>query len=212
VKLIIQIGICSIVLLFCGASLYGQEAPSNDTLFQKLQTGRTSRQAFEQFVKLGKRNSDVRKYLADRLPEKIAAGPGDKIGDVWHPTKNLLVWENDVLLAGYLQIVEAIPALVQHIDQLVEQGVGGLSSEELLENYPAGAALGHIGEPAIAALSSVLETGSIQKRWVTSRALNMIEGAAATEALSNHLAHESDAKLRAHMEAAVQYRRAGIPH
>ena len=120
-KLIIQVGICSIVLLFCGASLYGQGTISDDALFQKLQTGRTSRQAFEQFLKLGKRHPDVRKYLAERLPGKIAAGPGD----------NPPVWENEALLAGHLQIVEAIPALAQHIDQLVEQGFSTMSSEEL---------------------------------------------------------------------------------
>ena len=201
-KLVIQIVICSIVLLFCGVSLYGQGAPSNDALFQKLQTGRTSHQAFEQFLKLGKRHPDVWKYLADRLPEKIAAGPGD----------NPPVWENDALLAGYLQIVEAIPALAQHIDQLVRQDIIGMSSEELLRDFPAGAALGHIGEPAIPALSSALETGDIQKRWIASRALKMIEGATATEALSNHLAHESDPKLRKYIEFAIQRRRAGLPH
>ena len=196
-----KVGICSIVLLFCGASLYGQGALSNDALFQKLQTGRTSSQAFVQFVKLGKRHPDVRKYLADHLPEKIA-GPGD----------NLLVWQNEVFLASSLQIVEAIPALVQHIDQHVEQGYSDLSSEELLEDFPAGKALGHMGEPAIPALSSVLETGGIQKRWIASRALKMIEGETATEALSNHLAHESDTKLRKYIEFAIQRRRAGLPH
>jgi HEAT repeat protein len=103
-------------------------------------------------------------------------------------------------------------SLVQHVDQRVEQGYSGLSSKELLQDFPAGAALGRIGEPAIPALSSVLETGAIEKRWVASRALNMIEAREATDALSKQLLHESDEKLRAYIEEIVRRRRAGLPH
>jgi hypothetical protein len=201
VKLTIHVGICLTILVFWGGSLYGQGTPPNEALFQKLQSERTS-EAFEQFLKLGKKQADVRKYLATRLPQKIAAGPGDLI----------TVWENEVRLAGLLRIVEAIPALIQRIDQLSRQDTSSASSKELLQEFPAGRALAQIGEPAVPALFSVLESADYQKRWVASRALNMIEATAATEALSKHLPSESDPKLKAYIEDVVQRRRAGLPH
>jgi hypothetical protein len=202
VKLTIQMGICLTILMFWGGSLYGQGTPPNEALFQKLQSDRTSGEACERFLKLGKKEADVRKYLTARLPEKIAAGPGDHI----------IVWENEVRLAGLLRIVEAIPSLIQHIGQVIRQSYSTFSSEEMLRDFPAGAALGEIGEPAVPALSSVLESGDLQKRWVASRALNMIEATAATETLSKHLPSESDPKLKAYIEDMVQRRRAGLPH
>ena len=202
VKTSIRVEKCLIMLTLWGGAICGQRPISAEALFEKLQSERTSRAAYEQFLKTGKRHSDLRKYLTDRLPEKIAAGPGD------HPT----VWENDVLLAGHLRIVEAIPALVQQLDQRIPQDLSGLSNEELLRDFPAGAALGELGEPAIPALSSVLETSGYQKRWVAIRALNLIGARAATEALSRHLPSESDPKLKDYMERIVQRRRAGLPH
>ena len=203
-KLAIRVAICLTILTFRGEVLCGQGAPSNEALFQRLQSFSTTDESFERFLKLGKKRGDIRRYLAEHLPEKIAAGPGD----------HLTVWENEVGLAGHLRIVEAIPPLIQYIDRVFRPELNSMtfSSAAMLRGFPAGAALGEIGEPAVPALSSVLETGDYQKRWVASRALNMIEAAAATEALGKHLPNESDPKLKAYIEDVVQRRRTGVPH
>jgi hypothetical protein len=202
-KLIVQtIGICLSILAFWGKPVYGQGTTSNETLFQKLQSEQTASGAFEQFLKLGKKRPDVRNYLGVHLPEKIAAGPVDQ-GKVWN---------YEVELAGLLGIVEAIPSLIQHIDEDIPGYGVTLSSQERLADYPAGKALAQIGEPAVPALSSVLETGDYRKRWVASRALNLIEAMTATNALRKHLPNESDPKLREYIEGVLQRRRASSPN
>src|SRR5262249_41047961 len=119
---------------------------------------------------------------------------------------------SEVALAGNLRIKETVPALLQHIDQIMKQDFVTVSSKESLADFPAGRALAQIGEPAVSALFSALETGDYQKRWVASRALNMIGTMTATEALSNHLPHESDSKLKTYIEGVVQRKQAGLPH
>ena len=209
-RLTIRLGICLSILVFWGGLLHGQGAVSYEALFQKLQSEKTSDEAFEKLLKLGKKQADVREYLAAHLPEKIAARPGDHIKvKAW----KIKVWENDVALAGGLRIVEAIPALIQYIDVRALYGDAvTLTMVATLADYPSGRALAQIGEPAVPSLSSVLETGDLQKRGVAIRALDLIDAPAATEALSKHLPNESDPRLKAHIERVLKSRRAGLQH
>jgi hypothetical protein len=191
-KLPVYVAIFLSILFFSSKPLDGQEA--NDHLFQKLLSDETSDEAFGRFMELGKKGADVREYLAVHLPEKIAAGPGDHTN----------VWVHEVDLVGHFRIVKAIPALIQNIDQLMPQDYVTFGEKTSLGEFPAGRALAKIGEPSVPALSSVLETGDYQKRWVASHALNMIDATAATEALKNHLPHESNAELKGYIEKVVQ--------
>ncbi len=199
-KVFASIAVCFCILgLRCEPSR-GQGNASKEALFEKLQSDTTG-EAFERFLKLGKKDAAVREYLATHLPGKIAAGPGD----------HLKVWGYEVSLAGLLRIKEAIPALTQHIEQLVQRDFSTLSGQENLADYPAGRALAEIGEPSVPALFSVLETGDYQKRWVASRALNMINTPKATEALSNHLPNEPDPNLKTYIGNCIQRRQEDVP-
>lgn len=200
-KFFVYAAICLSIVTYWEAPLEAQLA-SNEALFQKLESEQTTGEAFERFLKLGKKRLDVREYLATHLPDRIAAGPENRAK----------VWDYEVNLAGLLRINETIPSLTRHIDQSVPRDFSTLSGQENLADYPAGRALGEIGDAAIPALSSVLQTGDYQKRWVASHALNMIQAPAATDALSNHLPHESDARLRGYLERVLQLRRAGPSH
>ncbi len=193
-RLLVQAAICLSILTFWARPLYSQGADSHEALFQKLQSEQTAGEAFNRLLELGKRHADVREYLVAHLPERISAGPGS----------NSQVWAYETSLAGLLKIREAIPALIGQIDRELPNDIVTFSGREKLADFPAGRALAQIGEPAVPALSSILETGDYQKRWVASRALNMIDARTATEALTKHLPRESDPRLKDYIQHTLQ--------
>lgn len=171
------------VVLFC------QNAPEEAVLFQELLSPQTTDQGTAKLLKIGKTDSNVRKYLGVRLPPVIQK----------HPKYSSRQWTNAVRLAGELKIADAAPALARLIslDDLGGLGCFVTTSQILnLETNPAGKALAEIGGPAIPALTEVLKQGSVRERTDVVYVLHYMGSARARRALQEHLGHEPDPQLR----------------
>lgn len=123
--------------------------------FQRLQSQSAAdmRQASEQLVRQGKSDPKAREYIAIHLPALIEKGPKDYLGR----------WITFVRIAGELKIAGSAPALAKWltIDNIGEISTAGFMR---LENNPARAALVQIGDPAIQAVRTVFDNGTLRER------------------------------------------------
>jgi hypothetical protein len=160
---------------------------SAELVLEKLQSQSPAniRQASEQLLRLAKSDPKAREYIALHLPPLIEKGPKDYLGR----------WITLVRLAGDLKIAEAAPALVKWltIDNIGEISTAGFMR---LENNPAGAALVQIGEPAIPAVRTVFDNGTLRERRYAVYVLNQINSSSAKKALRDQLNREPDEDLR----------------
>jgi len=183
---------CWLALYLCtfGALVvFCQNAPEEAVLFQELQSPQTTDQAAAKLLKIGKTDSNVRKYLGVRLPPVIQK----------HPKYSSKQWTNAVRLAGELKIADAAPALAGTISLDDLGGLGGFvtTAQVLnLETNPAGKALAQIGDPAIPAITEVLKQGSVRERTDAIYMLHFMGSARARSALQEHLGQESNVNLR----------------
>ena len=162
-------------------------------LFRKLQIPNTTDQATQQMLDLAKSDSNVRPYLAKRLPKMIEM----------NPYRSFSVWRNEVRLAGELKIAEAAPALAKWIAVTEDDGIG-TPLPSALETNPAAKALSQIGNPAVPALKSKLASGKWQERRLAILACQAIGSPSAQDALRQHLSGESDPNLRSLAERTIR--------
>jgi hypothetical protein len=162
--------------------------------FEQLQSQSSAKikQASERLVRLGKSDPKAREYVALHLPPLIEKGPQDYLGR----------WTTFVRLAGELKIAEAAPALVKWltIDNIGEISTAGFMR---LENNPAGAALVQIGEPAIPAVVTVFDHGTLRERRYAVYVLNQINSPSAKRALREQLNRESDENLKEFIQKSL---------
>jgi hypothetical protein len=169
-----------------------QSHPSPSELVQQLQSDKTTDNARDELLKLGKSAPNVRQYLAVHLPPLIERGPSkaDCSGNSCEP------WKNEVELAGHLKIDAAAPALAKWINWR-SQGPAGLSLEARLVFYPAATALFEIGDPAIPAVQHALDYGTSDEHYKAVRVLCIIHSPSAKAVLRNDLQREPDPDLQA---------------
>ncbi len=186
-----RIVILSSAVMFCPFVDKGQEPESVSSIFKLLESEATTDSAAAKFSKMGPESTTAKQYLNSRLSALIQ----QNLRTAPH------VWLNSVHLAGQFQIADAIPSLVKWIGLVVGTTQGTtLTTQENLESFPAGKALAQIGDPAVPALSSVLNSGETRERFVACRALRIIGTRQATVALRSHLKQESDPELRAYIQ------------
>jgi hypothetical protein len=165
-------------------------------VFQRLQSKSPEeiRQASEDLLRQGKSDPKAREYIVLHLPPMIERGPAQKD----HPGS----WITLVHLAGELKIAEAAPALAKWltIDNIGEISTAGFMR---LENNPAGAALVQIGDPAIPAVITVFDRGTLRERRNAVYVLNQINSPSAKRALREQLNREPDEDLRDFIRKSV---------
>src|SRR5215470_8901801 len=65
-KPLVHVAICLGILMSCAKPVQAQREASNEALFQKLESEQTTGEAFERFLRLGKKRADVREFLSAR--------------------------------------------------------------------------------------------------------------------------------------------------
>jgi hypothetical protein len=170
-----------------------QGHPSPSELIQQLQSDKTTDNARDELLKLGKSAPNVRQYLAVHLPALIERGPSeaDCSGNSCGP------WKNEVEVAGHLKIGAAAPALAKWINWREPGPVVGLSMEARLVSYPAARALIEIGDPAIPAVQYTLHYGNSGEHYTAIRVLCIIHSPSAKGVLRDDLQHEPNPDLQA---------------
>ena len=181
-KLLVTVGL---TIAPIGAA--AQHSESVALAFERLQSESPTeiKQGSEQLVRLGKSDPKAREYIALHLPPLIEKGPKDYLGR----------WITLVRLAGELKIAEAAPALAKWltIDNIGEISTAGFMK---LENNAAGAALVQIGDPAIPAVITVFDHGTLRERRYAVYVLNQINSPSAKRSLREQLNREPDEDLR----------------
>jgi hypothetical protein len=188
--------ILAAVLACCLSSVdarivYCQETAKNAAvLLHELQSPQTTDQATVRLLELGKTDPRVRAYLASHLPRIIQRDPK------YAPEP----WTNAVRLAGTLKIPETARSLTKWIS--IDNVGDGTSLTEFmrLDTDPAGKALAQIGDPAIPALSEVLNKGNARERRDACLSLRLIGSPASKNVLVKHVRAERDPGLRKFLE------------
>ena len=163
-----------------------RQLPAAD-LVRKLQVESSTDDAAKQLVQLAKTDRGARDYLVAHLPAIVER----------NPYENPRPWTNAVKLAGELKITEAVPALAKWIG-IDDMESNALTMAEImrLELNPAAKALAQIGDPAVPAVSQVLEGGNRKEKRYAVYVLVQIHSPAATQALAEDADHESDLPLK----------------
>ena len=162
-------------------------------LFQQLQQPPSTDQAAAELSKIGRRDTNVKSYLAKHLPDIISKTP-----------TNRYVWLNSVRLAGAFRITEAVPALGQNILCATEESSGGLTSRYRLVGFPCGRALVEIGEPAVPELTKILNSGDLSRQWIAYRALFLMGTSRAMVALRDYTTTEPNDAFTTEIKIALE--------
>ena len=185
-----------ILLILCAVgnfALYAQEPTDQNDLLRDLKSASTTDQASAKLLKRAKSDANVRKLLADALPPVIQEDPRGA----------LQVWMNAVRLAGELRIADTADALAKWID-FDDSGITSLSGHFRLQDRPAARSLAQIGDPAIPALTGVLDKGTAGEREEAMLALHMICSPQANKILRERLANEPDSEIKARLTKLLQ--------
>jgi hypothetical protein len=176
---------------------------------QNLQKPNTTDAAYKDLLSLAENDKSAVSLLAVKLPSIIDKGPPDGMTN-WENADDISTWENAVRLAARFKIIEACAALGKWIDVWDSQEFTS-SSIFSLRIIPAAKALSQIGEPAVPTLVSILNTGNESQRWPAADALEIIHSPAAMNALTEHLARETDPHVKSLITSALR-RYNAAPH
>jgi len=106
-------------------------------------------------------------------------------------------WMNAVLLAGDLKLTTSVPSLVRALGRgEIGSGIVAGVSEIQLTNDAVGRSLAHIGDPAIPALSKLLENQNTRTRRRAAIILLNMQSPVSRKVVRNHLASETDPRLK----------------
>jgi HEAT repeat protein len=178
---------CVMLLMACLVRLcsgQGNTARAQQ-LLQEIKAGTNIGDSLKELALLGQSNPDVKAYLASQLPAAITN------------KQNSSVWRAEVQLAGDLQLVAAIPQLVKLLSiDLEDLSPTGAYRSMTMANNPPARALISIGNPAVPAVSALLQSEDRTTRSRAIRVLININTSDARSALSNHAATEKDPSLQ----------------
>jgi HEAT repeat protein len=169
-----------------------QVVPSLTVLLERLRMPDTTDQAAKEILDLAKSNESVRHQLGVQLSPMIER----------NPHTSFRVWMNAVQLAGDLKVAEASPALAKWITVVADE-TADTPKRVRLEANPAAKALQQIGDPAVPSLRGTLAHGDLHQRRYAVLILKLIGSATASDALREHLKHESDQGLREVIQDAL---------
>jgi len=191
-KLAARVAIAVVLIPVARLELGAQNPQQAQQLLARLQSAQSSDEATEKLLRLGSSDPNVKQYLASHLPAILIKGPRDSSQP----------WMNAVRLAGELKIAEAVPALTKWIG-LNTGGPLTLAQEGRLDTNAPAKALVQIGNPAIPALSAVVNHGSLSERWNSAYALNLIRTPQAKAVLRDHVSREPDPSLRQFIQRSI---------
>ncbi len=173
-------------------SVQGQNQADLQQMFADLEKAETSDNAVAELRDNVKEYSAIRDFLvqnAARLIRTAGRGP---------------VRLNLVRLAGEFRIQEAVPALVEQLDDVGTTGGPVTMAGVLrLDNDPPGKALAQIGDPAVPALQSTLESGERITRFRAVYVLWNIRSERAREILRSHISSEGDPAIRRFIQMSL---------
>lgn len=153
-------------------------------LVSDLKDPQASDRAASELEKLTKSDPSLKKSLASEIKPIIAKGP-----------KGGRPWINAVNLAGVLKLTDLAPDIAAFVDRTGMYFIGPLRDQ-----YPAGAALVEMGDPAIPALDHVARTGSTAQRDMAPMFIRWIGTPAARHTLEALLKMETDPKRKERIE------------
>jgi HEAT repeat protein len=154
-------------------------------LLQEIKAGTNFADSLKELTLLGQSDPEVKAYLAGKLPTDITNKQDPKI------------WKAEVQLAGCLRLIAAVPQLVRLliIDTEDLSATGAYRSMTMANNPPARALIA-IGDPAVPAISALLQSEDRTTRSRAIRVLININTGAARNALSGHAPTEKDPSLQ----------------
>lgn len=167
-----------------------------ETLFSKFLQKGTTDSAAQEIVGLTEAQPSTRDYLAQMLPPIITDRPSDRI------------WTNAVYLVSQLKITAALPALKQALSRSPvpvpgpENEIHSLSKVGTLQYDVVGKALADLGDASVPALADPLETGDPSMRTRVVWILKRINSPAAKGLMLNHLARESEPRIKKLIQSA----------
>ena len=182
---------CIVGVVFVAAA---QQQPDAAILFQQLQAPETQDRAEQMLLARGASDPSVRNYLVEKLPDFIAAG-----------AKKSQAWSSAVRLAGGLKIVEAAPALTKWVAK-DEAGDTSIGVHLRLQDDLAGAALVQIGDPAVPAIATALESAPPEQRLKLYLALNLIDSPKAKATMISRLNREDDPHCNDVLTSLIRHR------
>lgn len=171
-----------------------QETENIRTLLNQLNQPSTTDRAARRILAAASRESEARRYLTKKLPEIIERPQTDA------------VWLNAVRLAGKLKINEAIPAL----EEALPRGrLGGpmnttFATQMRLDDDAVAKALSQIGDPAIPAVESLLQSDKPEVRRRGVLIPRNINTPAGKKALEEQLPRESDPAIKELIEVGLR--------
>lgn len=153
-------------------------------LLQEIKTGTNIGDPLKELTLLAQSNPDVKAYLSNQLPNAIVN------------KQNPTAWRAEVQLVGDLQLVTAIPQLVKLliVDTEDLSPTGAYRSMTMTNNPPARALIS-IGDPAVPAVTALLQSEDRTTRSRAIRVLININTTGARSALSQDAATEKDPAL-----------------
>jgi hypothetical protein len=196
-------------LLCVGSVAAVAQAPQTvQSLLNDLAKPQTTNQAAAVLLKMAQAQPSVVEELSHALPPLLLNstdaidGPGDSV-----PKVNVVV--SEASLAGKLQLVSAIPALIQALDRptVPFSNTDFTEAEELLDD-PVARALADIGAPAVPALNQPLESGNFDTRERAARILVLINTPESLSLLQQHIDRETDSGLKRYIAAKLESARA----
>jgi HEAT repeat protein len=180
-----------------------QTAPELQQLVTQLQEATTSDEASVQLKALAGSNANARRYLAKELPEIISKTSEDH--------SQYKVWLDSVRLAGELKIEESIPVLVTLFEpaRYSPSAISTMTSRATFANDPVAKALVQLGQPAIGALSGILENKEKDQytRLRAALVLYNMNSPDADAALAHNLQTETDPRVRSFIEGRLKARK-----
>jgi HEAT repeat protein len=163
-----------------------QKSANATSLYLQLKEPTASDRAARQILIAAKKDSAVRDYITERLPEIIESPSASR------------VWANAVELAGQLKAASTVSSLIKVLPQspFGSTVITGFADAYSLYSDPVGRALCGIGDPAVAELSHLLENGEALTRQRAARILWNIDSAASRHVLQSDLEHERDPAIK----------------
>lgn len=161
-------------------------APDIQILMTQLNDVRTiGPDTAKQILELAKKDSNARKYVAQRLPEMIESGTDEP-------------WLNAVQLAGKLKATETIPALLKAMSRPPFPAEPYITSTGImrLNNDIVAKTLSQMGDPAIPAVANLLKSPEKRTRGRAVLILTNMGSPTARKTLQERLPHETNPEVK----------------
>lgn len=177
-----------------GSTSVAQNAPDIGTLFAQLNHSDTTDRAASRILTAASKDPEARQYVAQKLPKMIDKPETDE------------VWLNAVRLAGQLKVWEAILSLIHSMPRgrLGGPQVTTFGTYMRLDDDIVAKALSQIGDPAVPAVTELLNRRDREVRRRAVLILTNIGSAAAHKALQDRLPKETDPRVKDLIEGGLR--------